>query len=167
MIDLRLPVAAVSVLCVSATWRPEDFLTDKALLVRVVCAEALRAPRSERRAVMGVALDRVASPGWWGGDLREVLLAPRQFASPWSPWCGRTLPDRDDGLPWSPGMMEMHDRLMAEIREDAESALEGRLEAPLPGATYFHAKDLGELWPWLEEVPTPDGWWHRFYKERQ
>lgn len=164
MYDLRPYVAGLACLLLSALTTPEDALTTRQLAVKVVCAEALRAPRTERRAILGVALERARQGGWWGDDLRSVLLAPGQFADPWSPWCADELPPRDDGLQWSPAMVELHARLMDEIRTDVRAMRSDELEPPLKGATHFHARRLGDIWPDLHEYDVPPSWWHRFFR---
>lgn len=161
---LRLFLAGTACVLVSALPTTEAALSTEDLSVRVVCSEALRAPRTERRAVFGVVMERARLGGWWGDSVRNVLLAKHQFASPWNPWCSKELPDRDDGVVWSRPMVELHARLLREIRQDVQRMMTGDLQAPLSGATYFHARRLGDLWPHLQEFDVPSSWRHRFYR---
>lgn len=55
---------------------------DVELLAKVITAEARGEPIEGQLAVAWVVLNRVAKPGWWGGNLREVLTKPWQFAPP-------------------------------------------------------------------------------------
>jgi hypothetical protein len=138
------------------------------LLVRVVCTECKGCPRTERQGIIFAALNRAEQPGWWGAGLRGVLEAPGQFATPDMLRCSDdlpTAPKRADGyIGWSPGMLRQHARLMSEIEEDAWDAMHGEIEDPVGGATYFHARRLGDLWPHLREIQVPSYWRHRFYQ---
>ena len=68
---LRLLMAGTALTLVSSLPSPEAALSDEDLAVRIVCAEALRAPRTERRAIFGVVLERARRGGWRAGRWRR------------------------------------------------------------------------------------------------
>ena len=172
-------IAAICVLgfvaCLVWLWRLSDahasvvVPADSDLLFRVVCAECLSCSASERVAIAHVAVNRAKRPSWWGKGLRSVLLKPGQFAAPDNPYCERELPPpptRADGVVgWSPVIVDRHQRLVDETKAQVVQVLGGVSEDPTGGATFFHAKRLGKLWPHLNEVDVPKVWLHRFYRD--
>lgn len=54
--------------------------TDEVLLARLLYGEARGAPREVKYAIANVVLNRAERPCWWGRNVREVILAPRQFS---------------------------------------------------------------------------------------
>jgi len=140
-------------------------------LASVMCAECKRCTTGERAAVAHVAISRATwAASWWGSGLVEVLRWPGQFAAP-APACRWELPPRADGLPWSPGFVAWHRERLAAIHFEADQILAGEVANPTPGATHFHTVALGQVWPWLIEIPpprhtAPGAWFHRFYLDK-
>ncbi len=56
-------------------------LTDVYLLALCIWAEARSQGLEGMQAVGSVILNRAARPGWWGKDVKSVILAPKQFSS--------------------------------------------------------------------------------------
>ncbi len=54
--------------------------SDEVLLARLLYGEARGASREVKYAIANVVLNRAERPCWWGRNLREVILAPRQFS---------------------------------------------------------------------------------------
>ena len=50
------------------------------VFARTIWAEARSEGRAGMEAVACVILNRAKNPGWWGGDVRSVCLAPAQFS---------------------------------------------------------------------------------------
>ena len=135
------------------------------VLSGLVCSECKGCSRGERLAVMHVPLNRAKTPGWWGTGLVDIMTKHRQFAYHNVPMCRWTLPPREDGKAWSPYMVIRHRQTLIEIRNDVVTALDGKTKDPSGGATYFHAKRLGDIWSHLEELSVPQHWHHRFFKQ--
>jgi spore germination cell wall hydrolase CwlJ-like protein len=55
-------------------------LTETYLLALCIWAEARNQGLEGMQAVGSVILNRVARPGWWGHDIKSVVLAPKQFS---------------------------------------------------------------------------------------
>jgi N-acetylmuramoyl-L-alanine amidase len=60
--------------------RPYSELTDEELYELCVWRESDDQPADAMRAVAHSIMNRVLHPGWWGVDLRTVLLAPEQYS---------------------------------------------------------------------------------------
>jgi len=54
--------------------------SDEVLLARLLYGEARGASREVKYAIANVVLNRAERPCWWGRNVREVILAPRQFS---------------------------------------------------------------------------------------
>lgn len=135
------------------------------LLAAVVCAECKGCAPEERIAIAHVALTRARRRDF-PDDLAEVLTAHRQFASPAPRRCSPQLPrapPRADGREgWSPSIVRRHKRALTAIRGEVEGVLAGTIPDPTNGATHFHAKRLGHLWPHRKLVEAPEAWAHIF-----
>lgn len=55
-------------------------LNDVELLARLIYGEARGEGVQGMLAVAQVAMNRAARPGWWGSNLKEVILHPYQFS---------------------------------------------------------------------------------------
>ena len=84
-----------------------------------------------RNAVAGVVLERVRRPGWWGRDVVTVCTHPFQFSSMTDP--------RDVQLTKWP---QVGDTSWGECLAIAAAALDGGLQTPVPGATYYFDDSL-------------------------
>lgn len=55
-------------------------LTETYLLALCIWAEARNQGLEGMQAVGSVILNRASRPGWWGHDIKSVILAPKQFS---------------------------------------------------------------------------------------
>jgi spore germination cell wall hydrolase CwlJ-like protein len=57
-----------------------ESLTDVYLLALCIWAEARNQGLEGMQAVGSVILNRASRPGWWGSDIKSVILKPKQFS---------------------------------------------------------------------------------------
>jgi hypothetical protein len=57
-----------------------EALSESYLLALCIWAEARNQGLDGMQAVGSVILNRAARPGWWGRDIKSVILCPRQFS---------------------------------------------------------------------------------------
>ena len=61
--------------------QPYDQMSDLSLMALCCYREARGEPADGKRGVCHVIQNRVNKPGWWGRDIRSVILKPYQFSS--------------------------------------------------------------------------------------
>lgn len=124
------------------------------ILARTLWGEARGEGAAGMAAVAAVILNRAARPGWWGRDVAEICLKPRQFSC------------------WLEGDPNRA-RLLAVDRRDpafrqavvlARAALEGGLKDPTQGATHYHARGTAPPWT-LERIACAEIGGHLFYND--
>lgn len=105
------------------------------LLTGVIIGEA-RGENHEGRVGVGIVVrNRVASPGWWGRNWREVILCRHQFSC----WADHNA-------------AEIHDErrnqtaLWAQVREIAADVYLGHIVDRLGGPTHYHAVGVSPSW---------------------
>lgn len=95
-----------------------------ALLALMTCREAQFEPYAGQVAVAQTVMNRVAHPGWWGHDVRSVILAPYQYTSM--------------SVPGDPGLTRW--TVTASCERAARHALSGAKPSYAPGADSFYAE---------------------------
>lgn len=105
-------------------------------------------------AVACVVLNRAASPGWWGHDVRSVCLKRRQFSC----W------NSDDPNLSKLLALTTEDRHYSLALSIADRALSGALADPTNGATHYHTTAIMPYWA-RARTPCATIGKHLFYKE--
>lgn len=114
-------------------------LTDCELLALCLMGESRGEPNIGKLAVAHVILNRAAKPGWWGIDVRSVILKPYQFS------CFNKM---DPNFGQMPHWLESPDDYqgMPECIAIAELAINGFTTDPTGGATHYHEQSITPDW---------------------
>jgi N-acetylmuramoyl-L-alanine amidase len=129
-------------------------LNDKDLLALCIMGEARGEPVIGKLAVAHVVLNRAAHPGWWGHDVKSVLLKKYQFSC---------------FLDSDPNRAHMGDWLkythpgMETCLTISELSLAGLTTDPTDGATHYHEQSVKPEWAskltFVKQIGR-----HRFYR---
>ena len=128
-------------------------LTDIELLALLIAAESDNQPLAGQVAVACVPLTRLRR-GWWGRDLRRVILAPWQFST-----FNEPPPGHKAHWQWFTHRIGAYTTL-------ALLAIDGLLASPVPTATHYHPVSVSPTWIlspkmlWLQQIGD-----HVFYQE--
>lgn len=124
------------------------------VMARTIWAEARSEGDLGMEAVASVILNRAAHPRWWGGDVREVCLAPLQFS------CWNLRDPQYDRI----RSVTEADPLFRKAREVARRALAGEVEDRTGGADhYFNPAAANPSWARGREASAVIGN-HRFLR---
>ena len=124
------------------------------VMARTIWAEARSEGDVGMEAVASVILNRAAHPRWWGGDVREVCLAPLQFS------CWNLRDPQYDRI----RSVTEADPLFRKAREVARRALAGEVEDRTGGADhYFNPAAANPSWARGREASAVIGN-HRFLR---
>lgn len=124
------------------------------VLARTIWAEARSEGDIGMEAVASVILNRAAHPRWWGGDVREVCLAPLQFS------CWNLRDPQHDRI----RSVTEADPLFRKAQDVARRALAGEVEDRTGGADhYFNPAAANPSWARGREASAVIGA-HRFLR---
>ena len=127
-------------------------LTEINLLALCIWAEARNQGLEGMQAVGSVILNRASRPGWWGRDIKSVILAPKQFScfnsdDPKTP--------RDESDPQREKLVAIAadfisallvDALLRACRWIAQGLIEKQLLSNVGKAVYYHTKSCDPKW---------------------
>lgn len=122
------------------------------VLARTVYGEARNQPWLGKLAVAYVILNRARRAGWWGSDVIEVCLHPKQF----SMWNTRD-PNRIAAL-----RADLSDAAFRECLRAAVTAFGGAAPDPTGGADHYHHRDIAPKWAVGKAYRSIGD--HRFYR---
>jgi N-acetylmuramoyl-L-alanine amidase len=107
-------------------------------------------------AVAWVIRNRTLAPGWWGRDLKSVVLAPRQFSC-WNAG--------DPNLAFMRAVKGAPNEFLGALGIMAQ-VYAGQIKDPTGGATHYHAIGVAPDWS-SDMLPTATIGNHRFFRERE
>ena len=112
-----------------------ETLSELDLLAGTIYGEARGECHDGRVGVGLVVRNRVAQPGWWGRNWREVILREKQFSC-WSDQNANAIADARYSDP----------RTWRECLDVAEEVYLGRVSDFLGGPTHYHAVSVFPEW---------------------
>ena len=131
-----------------------EALPELELMALCIWAEARNQGLEGMQAVGSVILNRASRPGWWGRDIRSVILKPKQFSclNPDDPQRERMKAIAADfytSLARDPRLRECFwiARGLQSTAQDHDP-LGGKafLSSNVDGATYYHTHDVKPAW---------------------
>ena len=113
-------------------WREPEIL----LAARLIYGEARGTSKEEQIAVAYVVRNRSLKPGWWGRNVREVILARKQFScfNAGDPNFARLL------------TVPVTDAMFLRCAGIAGLALAGAIPDTTDGADHYHSRDVSPDW---------------------
>jgi len=112
---------------------------DIAFLALTIWRESRGEPLVVRTGVAFVILNRTARPSWWGRDVMSVVFKKWQFSSLTDP--------KDKQLTTWPSS---EDKTWQECLDIAQSAIEGTIANPVPGANHYYDSSISPP-KWADE----------------
>lgn len=116
------------------------------LLAMALFGEARGVPAQTRRAIGHVIINRVLHPGWWGRNLKEVILKPRQFScfNPGDP----NFPKLREPLKYE--APEVWERCCRDALEVIQRLKQANLPDPVRGANHYYDTSIAPP-SWADE----------------
>jgi len=124
-------------------------LTNLELLTLLLYGEARGEGLDGMLAVASVAMNRVAQPGWWGKDIKSIILKQKQFS------CFNEDDPNCALLEEFAQAMEIVGEVTSPLRTAywiAKGVLDGHLESNVSVATHYHAIGMMEAPDWAVKM---------------
>jgi spore germination cell wall hydrolase CwlJ-like protein len=119
--------------------QPYDQMSEMSLMALCCYREARGEPQDGKRGVCHVIQNRAEKPGWWGTDIKSVILKPYQFSSFLANDPNSIIWPMDNNPAWT------------QCLSAASSVMFGSDPDPTDGALYYHDSSITFPKAWGKE----------------